>query len=236
MAGQHGLNAKNWGRRLTAIEWSQYSGVTSSIAWRWSLAALFTRTSTVAEGGQGLLHGGLQGFDIGEVAMEVERRRAALGGERFDEFAGGFVLDIEESDAGTLAGEVGDDGFADARGAAGDQHGAPLEAGVAGKLRVWLRLRLGHRTMWNRIPWNRCKYSTQICEEKKSGEIAEIEGFRILYRDMRHRLQFVGKWRILVWRPHLRRESFPRFPRSPLRPLDLQGQSRKLVDSQRLDH
>ena len=35
---------KNWWRRLVAIRSSQYSGVTSSIAWRSSRAALLTST------------------------------------------------------------------------------------------------------------------------------------------------------------------------------------------------
>ena len=45
--GEDGLDEEEWGRRLTAMERSQNSGVTSSMAWRWSLAALLTRTSMV---------------------------------------------------------------------------------------------------------------------------------------------------------------------------------------------
>ena len=65
------------------------------------------------------------------VARGSLRRRAS------DERVGGFVLDVEEDDAGALAGEVGDEGFADAGGSAGDEDGAVAEAGVGGVRWHW---------------------------------------------------------------------------------------------------
>ena len=94
----------------------------------------------VPEGGQDLLHRGLQGLHIGEVAVEVKRRGAAFRGERAYQLAGGLILDVEEGDARALAREMAHDGFANAGGAAGDQHGAVIQAGITGKLRACLRI------------------------------------------------------------------------------------------------
>ena len=44
MSGSTAWAAKNWWRRFTATRLSQYSGVTSSVRWRSSWAALFTST------------------------------------------------------------------------------------------------------------------------------------------------------------------------------------------------
>jgi hypothetical protein len=49
---------------------------------------------------------------------------------------GGLILNIEEGYAGALTGELGDEGFADAGGAAGDEDYAVLQAGVGGVLGI----------------------------------------------------------------------------------------------------
>jgi hypothetical protein len=85
------------------------------------------------EGCEGLLDGGLERSNVGEIAVEIEGRGAAFGGQGVDELVGRIVLDIEESNAGALAGEVGDDGLAYAGGASGDENGAAAEAWVARK-------------------------------------------------------------------------------------------------------
>jgi len=73
--------------------------------------------------------GGFRRRNVREIAVDVFGGRAALDGERVHEGVCGFVIDVEESDAGALASEVCDDGFADAGGAAGDEDDTVSKAG-----------------------------------------------------------------------------------------------------------
>ena len=86
-----------------------------------------------AKGVDGLSNGGLKGGHVGQIAMEIERGPAALGGERGCEPMGGLVLNVDKGDARALAGEERDDGLADTGSAAGDDYGAVFEAGISGK-------------------------------------------------------------------------------------------------------
>ena len=71
----------------------------------------------------------LEGGGVGEVAVIV---RGGVGVEAGDEGLGGFVLDVEEEDAGALLGEGFHEGCSDAGGSAGDEDGAVAETGVGG--------------------------------------------------------------------------------------------------------
>ena len=70
IAGATAWAAKNWWRRLTAKRSSQYSGVTLSIAWRSSWAALLTSTRIGPEAGLRLRDRGAQRRDVAQVARE----------------------------------------------------------------------------------------------------------------------------------------------------------------------
>src|SRR5207248_1702900 len=63
-----------------------------------------------------------------------EERRLAHRSEPPDQRARRFLVAIEEGDARALLMECLDDGGADSRGAAGNENGAPREAGITGEI------------------------------------------------------------------------------------------------------
>ena len=69
MSGSTACAAKNWCFRFTANRSSQYSGVTSSVVWRSSWAALLIEHADRAERGPDALDGRLQVRNSGEIAM-----------------------------------------------------------------------------------------------------------------------------------------------------------------------
>jgi hypothetical protein len=85
-----------------------------------------------AEAPKNLARGGLQGVDIGEIAVEVRWRIEACGLQAQDQLLGGGVLNIEEDDLCLLACERLDDRLPNAAGAAGDDDDTIREAGIDG--------------------------------------------------------------------------------------------------------
>jgi len=124
IAGTTACAAKNWWRRFTAKRSSQYSGVTASIAWRSSCAALLTRTRTAPSRAQRR--------DVSQIAPDERGSREAARRNAGHERVGGLALDVHEGDAGSLRAQVLDDGGADATAAAGHEDDAIFQAGVRG--------------------------------------------------------------------------------------------------------
>jgi hypothetical protein len=122
--------AKNWCLRLTAIPASQLADVVSSIEWRWSLAALLSSTGDRSDARAHRGDRGVERVDVGEVGSD-EHRDVARAAELRDERLGGRHVDVDEAHARALRGELLHERHADAGGAARDQHGAVLQAGVA---------------------------------------------------------------------------------------------------------
>ena len=75
---------------------------------------------------------GVERVDVGDVGSD-EDRYVGRARELRDERLGGGHVDVDEADARPLGGELLNERHADARGAAGDQHGAVLQAGIAGE-------------------------------------------------------------------------------------------------------
>ena len=82
ISGATACAAKNWCRRFTAKRSSQYSGVTRSIVWRSSWAALLTSTRIGPEPRLRLGDRRAQRRDVPQVAGDERRRGMAAGRER----------------------------------------------------------------------------------------------------------------------------------------------------------
>ena len=131
MSGTTAWTVKNWWRRFTAMRSSKYSGVTSSIVWRSSWAALLTRMVI-----------GPSAFRTASIAVLTAAMSVRSHGSKWTVWRFLFrretsafefrLLHVEEADLRPLRGEVLDDRFADAAAAAGDENGAALEARIDG--------------------------------------------------------------------------------------------------------
>jgi hypothetical protein len=94
--------------------------------------------------------GALQRGDVAHVAVLVERRRVARGGELGCQRRTGVVLHVDEADPHALAGELADEFRAQSGGAAADEGDLAAQARVDGEL-------LGHGTTIARPTASRCR-------------------------------------------------------------------------------
>jgi hypothetical protein len=83
-----------------------------------------------------LLHSTFQGVNIGEVAVNVIGLWTALPTERFNQFVGGLILNVQKGNARALLRKMANNGLANAGGAAGNQYHPALKAWITGKLRI----------------------------------------------------------------------------------------------------
>ena len=134
MCGRTACAAKNWWRRFTFIALSQIvrrhrvdvvavvvGGVVDEHGDRSELGA---RRRAIAAA---------QRVDVGQVAVQEQRPVPALA-ELGDQRLRRLGLDVDEGDLGAVAGKGAHHRGADARAAAGDEHDATGQAGIAGEI------------------------------------------------------------------------------------------------------
>src|SRR4029077_9363942 len=85
----------------------------------------------------------LVGLHVAHVALAVDWRGMAGGGDLLNERRRGGIVDVDEGDLRSLLGEILDDRGADARAAAGDEDDAVAKAGIGSEARHGISLEVG---------------------------------------------------------------------------------------------
>ena len=131
--------AKNAGRWFTAMRSSQYSGVTSAVVCRSSLATLFTSTWKSPSAVGRRADGALQVAGIADVAALEPRFRQVAGAQPLQQRRGRPGIDVDECHARALPAEPLHQAGADAGATAGNEHAPVPEAGIHRAVRGELR-------------------------------------------------------------------------------------------------